>query len=465
MNFSQKNKAKSLFLSFSRLFCVYFGIVTFVYAEEIETHFEADSPVPLVEIALVFPGGSSQDPIGQEGLTDFLGEMLFRGTVKRDKQDLDKALDDIAAQVSVETRLESTVIRAKVLANAFDTLGSLLLEVLTQPAFRENEIAKFKKERIANLQEEKSSDKAISSKLFAAFLFGNHPYGRSVDGKESTIKKIGRAQLFTHLSKIIRKNGLVVLGQGQLDQGVFQNWVKQLEALLPATQTEISLPSKPAFAEEKRLLLINKPDRTQTQVWMGQAGISMGDKRYVPLSIVNHVFGGPSFQSILMQEIRVKRGWSYGAGSAFRFANQPRSWHLYYFPATKDTAPAVTVGQHLFRKLIDEGITEEQFQFAQSALIKNSGFNCDTPAKRMENKILEITLGLPEGFVADYPTLVKGVDYPTANAVIKETFDAKKLQIAVLGTMTPQFKKEIIEASGVDVTKKQNVTLIPYDKD
>jgi len=96
-----------------------------------------------------------------------------------------------------------------------------------------------------------------------------------------------------------------------------------------------------------------------------------------------------------MTEIRVKRGWSYGAESYFHFGRQPRSWSFSFAVANKDAAAALTLTLQLLQILRDQGITLPEFEFARRSLVNRAAFMYDTPQKRVENLLLERTLDLP----------------------------------------------------------------------
>ena len=217
----------------------------------------------------------------------------------------------------------------------------------------------------------------------------------------------------------------------------------------------------PENGAERRLLIVDKPDRTQTQIYLGQVGVRMTDSSFFPLYLGNYAFGGNTFSARLMVEIRVKRGWSYGATSAFRFGTQPRSWSAHLFPASKDAPNALTETLKLVDDLRINGITQDEFAFAQRSLVNSSGFMYNTPQKRVENKLLERTLNLPDGFMISYGPELSKLTLSQVNSALKDFIQPGKVAIEVLGT-AKDLKGPISQAAGVSPAQ---VVVQPYTEE
>ncbi|MBI3535863.1 MAG: insulinase family protein, partial [Deltaproteobacteria bacterium] len=210
-----------------------------------------------------------------------------------------------------------------------------------------------------------------------------------------------------------------------------------------------------------KFYFIDKPDRTQTQMYGGQIGILMTDKDYFPLYLANYAFGGPLFTTKMMEEIRVKRGWSYGANSFFRMGKQPRSWQFNLYPKIKDAPDALIYTLNMIRDFREKGLTPEEFERAQKNIINNSGFMFNTPQKRVENLLLEKTLDLPSGFMTRYREEVSKLTLNQVNQAIKNFLKPDQLVVTVLGT-AKDLKEPIVKALGISENEMQ---VIPYTQE
>jgi zinc protease len=427
-----------------------------------DVSFEEDKSLPIVQVNLAVKAGSVTDPAGQSGITDFMGEMLLRGTRSKTKEQIDLALDQMGAKLAVETRSESMILRGAVLASQLDAFLSLMAEIATQPSFPEGEIRKLKAETVSQLLEELGEDSALESRRFQEFLFAGHPYGKPVNGKIKDVEAFGRAKVVGQYTRFVHDKNLLVVGSGDASQDKIKKWADDLAAKLPSDDKPVvKAVEAPKNAKSRRMLIIDKPERTQTQMSLGQIGVKMTDSNFFPLYVGNFILGGPTFSSRLMDEIRVKRGWSYGANSGFRFGQEPRYWRAHLFPASKDTAPALGVTLGLIDQLKKSGVTADEFQFAQSSIVNKSGFMYNTPAKRVENLLIEKTLNLPTGLLKSYGPEVAKVTRDQVNSALTSFLKPEELAITVVGTAS-ELKEPLAKAAGIPVDQ---VVVRPYTEE
>ncbi|MGK5081945.1 pitrilysin family protein [Bdellovibrionota bacterium FG-1] len=432
-------------------------------ARAIEVSFEDDNSLPVVYLNVAVKAGSVTDPMGKSGLSNFMGEMLLRGTRSRTKEQIDLALDQMGARLEVEVRAEALILRGAVLSRQFVPFTQLLAEIVTEPSFPENEIRKLKAEITSGILEELGHDPTLSSRRFTEFLFREHPYGKPVLGKVKDVEHFSREDISRHYDKLFRDVNLLVVGTGAAQSAEIQTFANVLSKARSGKSPygAIIKVLPPQDSPSRRLLMIDKPDRTQTQINAGQIGVRMTDPDFFALHLGNYAFGGGSFSARMMVEIRVKRGWSYGANSYFRQGLQPRSWQMHVFPAEKDTAPALALMLKMAKELGDQGITLEEFNFAQRSLVNSAGFMYNTPRKRVENRLLERTLDLPEGFMKSYGPALQKVKFEQVNAALKHFLKPEKLAIAVLGT-AKNLKEPLAQAAGIAVDQ---VVVVPYTQE
>jgi zinc protease len=420
-------------------------------ASAIDVSFERDTTLPLVHINLAVRSGAVTDPQGLLGLTNFTADMLLRGTRTRTKEQIDLTLDQLGAVLETETRAESIVIRGAVLSSNLPQFLSLLTEIVTQPSFPEREIQKLKAQTISGILEELSEDSSLAARRFNHFLFRTHPYGNPVDGTQKDVERFTRQKVAAHYDRLFRDGAFVVVGTGDAKVEDIETWAKGIAAARPGKGADRDL-STPTDTEMRRLTLIDKPGRTQAQVFIGQTGVKLTDPEYFPLYIANHAFGGESFTARLMTELRVKRGWTYGAYSTFRIGTVPRSWMVHSFPGEKDASPAVALTLKMIQDLRDHGISKAEFEFSKQSLIKGAGFAYDTPKKRVENALTEKTIDLPDGFIKSYASRMEKVSLEQSNEALRKFLRPEQLTITILGTAA-DLKDKLGPATGVPQDK------------
>jgi zinc protease len=422
--------------------------------------FERDAKAPIVNLALTLRDGAIHDPQDRKGLTNFVGEMLLRGTRHRTKKEFDQEMDRLGASLAVEVRAEAVILRGSVLSRKLTPFLALVSEAVTEQAFEEGEVTKLRNELLAGLAEQQGRDPKVASDLFTEFLFNEHPYGNPILGTIPDVQKVTRADVEAHYKRMFHKENLLLVGSGDAEEAQLNRWMEELTAKFPKASGDTSPSlSKPTLPQKRRVLFIDKPERTQCQILLGQSGIRFSDPSFFPLHIGNFIFGGGSFSSRLMQEIRVKRGWSYGASSNFRFGTQPRSWSISLMPKTTDAAAALKQTLQMVDELKQAGVTDAEFDQAKNSLVNGTAFMGNTQEKRLENEVLETTLNLPSGFMKTWQSEIRKVSRSQVNTALKDFIQPEEMTIVVLGTATPQFLEAIANASQV---KKDEIKVIRY---
>jgi zinc protease len=443
-----------------RTACLLLAWLAGASAGAVEVAFEHDPGLPMVHLEVVLKAGAVNDPRAQSGLTNFMGEMLLRGTRNRTKEQIDLALDQMGARLEVETKAEYLRLKGSVLSAQLDPFLALLADLVTQSTFPEREVGKLKAELSSGILDELGNDQTLVGRAFPRALFRDHPYGNPITGRAHEVKSLTSKAVRDQYDRLVVDPLLLVVGSGDAPPARIEAWARELGRARPAADPK-ALPAPvalPRNAPMRRLLIADKPERTQTQIAAGQVGVRMTDADFFPLFLANHAFGGGSFSARLMVEIRVKRGWSYGANSYFRHGTRPRSWQFSLFPAAKYTPEALAEALRMVAELREKGITAEEFEFAKRSLVNSAGFMFDTPEKRVDNKVLERTLGLPDGLMSRYAEKLAPVTLEEANTALKRFLAPGQLAVAVVGTAS-ELREPLAKAVGVPANQ---VEVAPY---
>ena len=154
---------------------------------------------------------------------------------------------------------------------------------------------------------------------------------------------------------------------------------------------KVALPA-PRTLSGQTIILMDKPERSQTQVLLGHSTVPAGHPDMVPLAVGNTAFGG-TFTSRLMQEVRVKRGWSYGAYSGFSVGRELSTYHVNFYPKTEDTIPALKLVLDLIQTLTKEGLPEEELAFARAGQSMGLAFGSVAAGDVMERQAADYQVG------------------------------------------------------------------------
>lgn len=389
---------------------------------------------PLVYLDFAIMNGSLRDPEGKDGTASLTMSMLLRGTSKKSQEAFHLALDKLGAEIYMGKFKESLRVYGVVLADKLEPFLELWEEMLSSPAFAEEEFEKIRKQFRSALMDELSSDDDIADRRFQEYLLWGSSYGRMTSGSLQSLDRITTNDLREFHQTYFRSGDFVVGASGGFDKAFLQKRIIEILEKLPAGSAGVLETKAPEIKAGKRFLFIDKPERTQSQIMIGSRGVNYADKDYFAMLIANHVFGGGSFSARLMKEVREKRGWSYGAYSFYRSGKKPLYFAMQTVPSNKDTIPAVNLMLELFAEFAKKGLTKEEFIFAKKSLVNQSSFLQDTLRKRLDNKVTEAVLGLPPGFYDKYRSRLNKLTYADVQKAIKKNVDPSRIFTLVLGT-------------------------------
>ncbi len=418
---------------------------------------ETSKALPLVSFAIAFQTGSYFDPPGKEGLSRFVGRMLRRGTKSKDAQVLEAAIDRLGAELTVEVSHANFTVHGQVIRRNLEPFVALVAEVLADPAFAEDELERLRKKALAELVEARDNDRALAQIAFRKAMFGTHPYGRL--SKKASLLAIGAEELRAHYAAHALRENVSFGFAGDVEA---RDAVRIAEAWLAALPSSKTVPSFAALKDPqgpkgRTLVLVDKPERTQTQIVIGALGTSGHDPDHVPLLVATAIFGG-TFTSRLMREVRSKRGWSYGASARLAVERARHAFTIGTFPSATDAAKCLALELQLLDTFVSGGVLPKEVSFVKNYLMRSHAFEIDTPQKRMHQELDTYLLGLPSDYCSSYLARVKATTPEAANEAVRARIDPKNLAIVVVGTA-----KELDADLRAAIPDLASATVVPFD--
>jgi zinc protease len=384
-------------------------------------------------VALVLEAGAIHDPPGKEGTAYLTGQMLLRGAGSLNQAAIAEELDYLGSALGVRVGRDVTTVSGDALTRNFDAFEKLCALLVTQPTFSDDELEKLKRQTVAELIQVRDSDSALGQRFYVRRLFEAHPYGRAAHGTEASIPTITRDDVVAFYTKHYRQGGAMVGAAGDLDAERLRGFIERTLGALPTGGTgEPPIPPAPQ-PKGIRVLLVDKPERTQTQVYVGHPTLAATHPDYLPLLVAHTLFGG-TFTATLSQEIREKRGWSYGAYSYLSGDKHLGTFSLRFYPAVKDTVPALRLATELYQALVKEGATEEQVEFARRFLVQSHPFSIDTAERKVHELLAALLQGHPADWLDHFPERVGAVTTAEVNAAMKRHLTPDDLLVVVVAT-------------------------------
>ncbi|WP_205598392.1 pitrilysin family protein [Caulobacter sp. 17J65-9] len=274
-----------------------------------------DHDLPLVSADLVIGSGGAADPAGRPGVASMSATLLTKGTKTRSATQIAQAVESLGGELGADASYDGSSVGLSVKSDQLEPGLGIFADVARNPVFAPDELERERQQALNNLQVALSDPATLASYAAARAVFGDAPYGRIMTGTETSLKAMGRDDVSGFHQTWFRPDNATLVLAGDLtpEQGfalaqkLFGDW-KAPAAAMPAVASPAGQPKPP------RVILIDLPEAGQAAVAVARRGIKRKDERYYPAAVANNVLGG-GYSAWLNQEIRIKRGLSYGARS------------------------------------------------------------------------------------------------------------------------------------------------------
>ena len=275
------------------------------------------SETPLVSAQLLIKNGGEVDPAELAGLADMTANLLTKGTQSRDATRIAQEIESLGGSLDSGARWDSSYATVGVMSSKIPQAMEILADVVRRPTFKAEEVERLRQQYLDSITLALGEPGSIARFVAARVVFGDSPYGHPLSGTAESLTRITAADIAKLHGRYYRPdNAILVIGGDitakdglALGTKYFGDWQK------PSTP----LPSVSASMESEaskagRVVVIDKPDAGQAAVYLARIGINRKDTDYFRGIVANSVLSG--YSGRLNQEIRIKRGLSYGAASS-----------------------------------------------------------------------------------------------------------------------------------------------------
>lgn len=394
---------------------------------------ETSRDLPLVSISVSLRTGGIEDPPGAEGAVRLLARLMRRSAGGRGAEHNDQLVEGMGATLGAEVTASTVAFQGAVITRSVERFVDFLVDALARPSLPEDELDRLKRETEAELTETLDDDRGLVRRWFRRRMFEGHPYARAAGGSLAGIRAVTLPMLKELYRTLFVPENMVIALSGDVDEARAVKLRDRLIQALPSGSAREDRTPDPTVKPGRRLLLVDKPERTQTQILIGGLGTHPADADHFPLAVANTAFGG-TFTARLMQEVRAKRGWSYGAYSSLPFDRRRQAFSLWTFPKADDAAPCIALELEMLEAFTQKGLKPAELSWAKRYLVRSHAFSIDTAAKRVGMKLDAELYGLPAGYYERYVDHLKAVTLEQANQAVQERLSVENLLLTVVGT-------------------------------
>ncbi len=388
--------------------------------------------LPLVSFQLVLKTGSTADPAGSEGTAVVTAAMLRRGTQTRSAEQYSSDLDFIGGTFGASASTDFTNISAEFMKKDLAKGLDLLSDPVLHPIFPEAELTKLISQRVNGIRSSRDFAGGVINTYFNGYLLGNHPYARPVGGDEQSLEHITRESVMKFYAAYYKPGNAVLAVVGDFNSAEMEKMLAAQFGGWPSGAAPAVNLSDPAPAQGKRLLLVDKPDSTQTYFVIGNTGISRTNTDRVAVNVVNTLFGG-RYTSMINSALRIQSGLTYGAGAGFDERRVAGPFSISTYTKNATTEKAMDMALDVLKQLHEKGITAEQLASAKSYLKGQYPRSMET-SDALARMIAQLEVyGLDASDVNDFYAKVDAVTLADAQRIIQKYYPLDNLVFVVIG--------------------------------
>lgn len=399
--------------------------------------------VPLISVRAIFRGGAEAEPEGLHGVSSVTVELMRRGAGGRSAAQIDLELDFLGATLQSGANRSAAFFALEFLSKTTPEAMAILGDILLRPSFPEEEVRKVLARAADQVRAAKDNPAMAIGRYFNGFFFpAGHPYRHSGAADERAVARLNRDEILKHYRRMATGGNLIFIAAGDFDPKQFAPLARRLLAEFPAGEPASAAGAAAVKFSQPRLLLVDKPDATQTYFRIGMPGIDRRHPDRIALLVANTLFGG-RFTSMLNDALRVNAGLTYGASSLLDQDRLPGAIAINSFTPTATTSKAIDLALDVLRRLLRDGISQEQLDSARAYIKGNF------PTERLETSdqlcALLADLELNGLDRSDVDTFFERLDALTpgqVNAAIRRHYTAENLQFCLVGNASA-IRKEV----------------------
>jgi zinc protease len=403
--------------------------------------FVENHDIPMLDVAVSFPAGSSFDTADRSGVAALTHHMLDAGSEGLSEDEISRGMADIGAQfgggfdqdrssVSLRT-LSATEVRDKAL--------DIMALVLQRPVFPDGILEREKARVIASLKEAETKPESIADKAFQKAVYGTHPYALPVSGEIAGVGKITVQVLRDFYRAHYNASRAVVAIMGDVSRAEAEAIAQKLTEKLPSSDKVPSgLPDvvMRIKASEQR---ISHP-ASQSHILVGAPGMSRTDPDYYSLYVGNYILGGGGFVSRLMDEIREKKGLAYSVYSYFIPLKQPGAFQIGLQTKKEQADEALQLVRSTLAQFIAKGPTEKELLAAKQNIVGGFPLRIDSNRKILDYLSIIGFYDLPLTYLDDFTRKIETVTVAQVRDAFARHVDPQAMATVIVGA--PEEKKE-----------------------
>lgn len=423
------------------------------------------SNVPLVTASLLVRKGASSEPKNKAGVASMTAELLTKGTAFKNATEIAQQIEFLGAGLSTDAGWNGSSATVFVMKDKLGKALSLMSDSVIRPVFPEKEVALFKKQALDGFAVSMKQPGSLLNYVAAAYTYGEHP----TDGTPETVTRIKRSDLVGFHKQYYTPGNSVLVFAGDIAPETafgyarlfFGGWSGEGSKEESAPESVPTVSERPATVS--RILVVDLPKSGQAAVGFANrlaAGRNESKSDYFAATVLNSVLGG-GYSARLNQEIRLKRGLSYGARSGFSWRSYDSNFIAVAQTKNESAGQVAELMKIEIDKLIEDSISDDEMVPRKAVVTGGFGRSLQTN-NGLANQLSELyAFGLSASELSSFTSGVKAVSANNIKSFAGDNLAGGDMIIvgdasmflADLKSRFPDHKVEVIESSKLILNK------------
>lgn len=404
--------------------------------QEPQLIYEEDPTALVSTIEVVVKSGSSEEPVGKQGLTNILSELMLRGTKKYSREKFQSLLERLGATLSVGVTHDKIVFSGQVIKENTFEFVKLLREALLNPKFKETEFNALKREVMNQISFVKNSNNRLGGLAIREELFKGTPLEKPSSGTLSSVRKLQLQDIQRGYSAAFYKQNLLFAIASPFKEVEWKPVLTELWKQFPEGTEKKRRLFEPQVPEKPTLVVIHKPKTSTGVLTFAQRGLTAEDPLRYALGAGNFSFGGEPLVSRLFRTIRGELGWTYainsGYGSMGSLSYQPGLYTIASTPSVEFTAKTLFKTLSSWQDYLRRGLKKSELVLAQESLINSYPFEFESASKRLARRVHSSFYGVPLLSQEEYKKTIDKLGNRSLKKALKERHTPKGWLIALV---------------------------------
>lgn len=403
--------------------------------------------LPVVSVMAVIDATALDDPPGLEGVSELTAQALREGTMARDGIQLALDLEKLGTSIEAGADWDSSVASMTVLESRLDEAFTIFAEVLTSPAFSEQDIERLKAERLAERMQILAEPRGLADESFERFIYApGSRYSEPSSGTSASVSRITRQNVVDFYRRGYVPAACTLIFAGDLSVDEARRLAESTLGDWAGARAGSVRPADTRARQDRAVEIVAKPDAAQSEIRIGHVGIPRSHADYFDIVVMNAVLGG-LFSSRINLNLREAHGYTYGASSHYDWRRQSGPFVISTAVESEVTGEAIAETLKEIDRMRSEEVAPDELTLATSYLDGVFPIRYETTAAIASALAILATFGLPEDYYDTYRSRITGVTAAGVLAAARQHVMPQQLQVTVVGN--PEIVKAPVEKLGI----------------